>query len=251
MAKIPIISGTFTPLPAGESNLLKVPSTDVDGVPATTKSLSRFDLRNISPASEIDLVRLSALEKFQSKSMSCLVSDIDVKNGENLNPPAPPTPKIVVDKIRRRSHEVGSKEADIEKKALAKKKLGHRRSHSAAMLLDAAGADVNVVDFMRQFNAAKNTEMRRSNDAIYATPAASSRPKSSTFPRSMSPVIVSAPPPAPHTPKLGKKLLKSMSVPMRHFLDVATQRYLPPASPPNRSFCGISASWMSLRVFIF
>ena len=242
MAKVPIISGTFKPMPMGESKLLKVPSIDIQAAPATTKSLSRFDLRSISPASEIDLVRMSALEKIHSKSMSCLASDIDVDKDGGKSLPAP-TPTIVVDKVRRRSHEVGG--SDLEKKTLAKKKLGHRRSHSAAILLPTMEAGVGVgvgvgVDLFGMTNVEKRSEVRRSSDAIYATPSASSKTKSSTFPRSMSPVLVSSPAPTPRTPNLGKKLLKSMSVPVKHFLDVATLRYLPRLS---EILAGILASW--------
>jgi len=215
-----MISGTFLTLPVTGSNLLKVPSMDVLApAPTTTKVMTRFDRQNFSPSSEIDLARMSALEKFRSKSTSCLLNDVDdaVDAAKNR---FQKSPKIVIQKIRRKSHEVGDY-VEGEKKTLAKKLLTHRRCHSAAMLLP---NDTDAFDVSQLGSVEKNNNVYRSTDAIDGNSPKSVKSvtaKSSTFPRSAS--TATSPSSKSVTSltqqvKFGKKLFKTMSVPVKHFL---------------------------------
>jgi len=218
-----MISGTFLTLPVTGSNLLKVPSMDVLAPPTTTtKVMTRFDRQNFSPSSEIDLARMSALEKFRSKSTSCLLNDVDdaVDAAKNR---FQKSPKIVIQKIRRKSHEVGDY-VEEEKKTLAKKLLTHRRCHSAAMLLP---NDTDAFDVSQLGSVEKNNNVYRSTDAIDGNSPKSVKSvtsKSSTFPRSAS--TATSPSSLTQQVKFGKKLFKTMSVPVKHFLDATTSRYL-------------------------
>jgi hypothetical protein len=215
----------------GKSNTLQVPSLD------TPVFLPHLD-RDPYPF-KIDSARMSALAKikldFRSKSTSCLSNSNDV-SGDDVDGPKV---EIIVEKVRRKSHEVHT-EVKPEKKS---KKLAHRRSHSAVGLYRQDAFDVNdAIDFASTMN--KYNDLHKSADFTLGKELPKEKPtkekptkekptkektskekpmiektskekspkekspKSNTFPRQMSPLASSS----TSQPNLGKKLLKSMSL---------------------------------------
>ena len=177
-------------------SLLQVPSLDEPSLPHLDKERSPW---------EIDSARTSALAHFRSSSVSCLAQpEKDI-----------PRVKITIQKVRRKSHEV-----DDENKTSTKQFSKHRRCHSAVGLspheafdaynpssFDAMSLLQNQGDMYRsaEMLTMKVPSRRNSSDLTILTP------KSNTFPRQIVPVS--------STPKLGKKLIKSMSLmssPVRH-----------------------------------
>ena len=179
-------------------SLLQVPSLDEPSLPHLDKIRSPW---------EIDSARTSALAHFRSSSVSCLAQpETDV-----------PRVKITLQKVRRKSHEI---DVDVEKKTSTKQFSKHRRCHSAVGLspheafdaynpssFDAMSLLQNQGDMYRsaEMLTMKVPSRRNSSDVTFLSP------KSNTFPRQIVPVA--------STPKLGKKLIKSMSLmssPVRH-----------------------------------
>jgi hypothetical protein len=211
----------------GKSNTLQVPSLD------TPVSLPHLD-RDPYPF-KIDSARTSALAKikldFRSKSTSCLSNSNDV-SGDDVDGPKV---EIIVEKVRRKSHEVHT-EVKPEKKS---KKLAHRRSHSAVGLYRQDAFDVNdaidLASTMHKYNdlhksaeftfgkelpkensqkekpfKEKPTKEKTSKEKPTKEKTSKEKsPKSNTFPRQMSPLASSS---STSQPNLGKKLLKSMSL---------------------------------------
>lgn len=215
---------------------------------------------------EIDSARTSALAQiksdFRSKSTSCLVREGD--NADEKDSPVLNL-KIIVKKVRRKSHEVEETEKTEKKKS--KKTLGlHRRCHSAVILLSRQDAfDSNDEERNRSaaFAALKYIE---NNNNVYSSaesaleqdqkqqqqseerptdktntfprqsmlqfvpqpsPKSSKPEKSNTFPRQMT--LHTSSPAASSQANMGKKFMKSvslMSSPVKHF-----SHFL---SPPTR-----------------
>jgi hypothetical protein len=218
---------------------------------------------------EIDSARTSALAQiksdFRSKSTSCLVREGDNIPDENHSPLS--NLKIIVKKVRRKSHEVEEPYKSDKKKSKKTSLTGglHRRCHSAVGLSRQDAFDSNDEERNRAaaFEALKyieknnnvyssadsaleqNQDQQQPKESLedksntfprqamphYApqpSPKSSKSEKSSTFPRQMT--LHSSSPAASSQANMGKKFMKSMSLmssPVKHF-----SHFL---SPPSRA----------------
>ena len=255
---VPVISRTVLPLSGTKSNLLQVPgfesfpsmkqqfSSKNEKLSGSSKCLS-LSRNDVTSSPNIDVTRMSALQKiksdFRSKSTSCLFAsdvdddDVEEKRRKNMFDKNHLTaPKIKVEKIRRKSNEV----LESSKTTPNKKLMTHRRCHSAAILFSPDNPD--TADFFKLAGIDKNGDIFRSAEAFVphtSALAVSSKSKSNTFPRQTSNAStqasnVSSLRTTPSSSMLQltfkKKLMKTVSSPVKHFLDHATLRYLKSAN---------------------